>query len=737
MIKKIYKIGGMTCAACAAGLERVLKKVTNITDAQVNFANETAVIFSEENIDFDVIKKAVTSIGFYIVNKEDNDIKQLHETKIAKIKLAICVILTIPLLYIAMAPMLGINLPYPQFLLPNVNPLLFAIIQLITCIPVIIAGYKFYTIGFSSLIKKVPNMDTLVAIGTTASFVYSVFSLYQIISGNVHYVHNLYFESTATIITLVMVGKYIEEKSKHKTGNAIKKLLGLAPKTGVVERDFKEITIPVEEIVIGDIVIVKAGEKIPVDGEVIFGSASIDESMITGESLPVEKSEKDIVVGATLCKSGYIKLKVNRIGQDTMLSQIITLVENAQNSKAPIAKLADKVSGYFALVVLVVAILSFTGWIIAGQTIAFALTIFVSVLVIACPCALGLATPIAIIVATGKGASKGILFKNAESIEILNKVDTIVFDKTGTLTKGTPYVTDVITNDILEDTLLQIAASVEKLSEHPLSIAIVNKANERNIELVNVTDFKTLTGSGIQAKIDGKDVYIGNRKLMENINCNADIFNEQISQFENLGKTYVYVVYDSIVIGVIAMADVVKEDSKDLIQNLRKQHIKSIMLTGDNKNTALAIAKQLDIDEVIYEVLPQDKVSKVKELMSNGNIVAMVGDGINDAPALTQANVGIAIGNGTDVAIEAADIVLVKNNISDIYTLLRLTKKSMRVIKQNLFWAFGYNIIGIPIAMGLLYIFGGPLLNPMIAALAMAFSSISVVLNAIRINLFK
>ena len=725
MIRKKLKIGGMTCAACASGLERLLKKNNKVKSVQVNFATETLVIEYDNSLKFEEIDKSIKSLGFYIVDNEE-------KKDFSKLKLIISIIFTIPLLYIAMGHML--NLPYPNIINPNLNPVIFAILQLILCVPVIAIGYKFYTVGYKLLFKRSPNMDSLIAVGTTASFVYSVFSLYKIINGDISYIHSLYFESTATIITLVELGKYLEEKSKNRTKGAIKALMNLSAKTGIVIRDGKEQKINIEQIKVGDIVVVKSGEKIPVDGKIIEGNCSIDESMITGESIPVDKYVDDQVIGATINKSGYIKYVATKVGKDMMLSQIIELVENAQNSKAPVQKLADKVSGYFTIVVLILAVLASLIWLLVGKDITFVLQIFVSVLVIACPCALGLATPIAIMVASGKGASLGILYKNAESIENLSKINAVVFDKTGTLTQGKPVLTNLIPINIEESKLLEIIYTIESKSEHPLSIAIVEYAKQKNANELKLEKFENIVGKGVYGRVQDKDVYIGNISLINEHNINIEQYKQEMDNLAKDGKTVMLVIQDNNLIGILAVSDVIKQGSKKLIEKLDELNIQTYMITGDNEITANAIAKQLNIKNVIANTLPENKSEKIKELMNKELKVAMVGDGINDSPALMQADVGIAIGNGTDVAIESAGIVLVKNDILDVITAIVLSKKTMRIIKQNLFWAFAYNSIGIPIAMGILYAFGGPLLNPMFAALAMAFSSVTVVTNALRIN---
>lgn len=600
-----------------------------------------------------------------------------------------------------------------------------------------IAGYKFYKIGLKNLIKLSPNMDSLIAIGTLTAFFYSVFGIYMITKGDTSYAMHLYFESAAVILTLITLGKYLEAVSKGKTSQAIQALMGLAPKTATIERRGQELVLPIEEVLVGDIVIVKPGEKLPVDGVVIEGSSAVDESMLTGESIPVEKSEGSLVIGASLNKTGYIKYQATKVGKDTALSQIVKLVEDAQGQKAPIAKMADIISSYFVPIVIGLAIISSLAWLFAGETGVFALSIFIAVLVIACPCALGLATPTAIMVGTGKGAEYGVLIKGGEALETTYKLNTVVFDKTGTITEGKPKVTDIITIDTLEDEILALAASAEKGSEHPLGEAIVRAAEERNLSFRSISQFNAIPGHGIEVLIDKRDILLGNKKLMNEKNIDISSVNLQADQLATDGKTPMYIAVDNKLAGIIAVADTVKPSSQKAIETLHAMGIKVAMITGDNKKTAEAIAKQVKIDIVLADVLPADKANEVKKLQANGDLVAMVGDGINDAPALAQANVGIAIGSGTDVAIESADIVLMRSDLMDVSTAIKLSKATIRNIKQNLFWAFGYNILGIPVAMGILHIFGGPLLNPMIAAAAMSLSSVSVLLNALRLRNFN
>ncbi len=600
-----------------------------------------------------------------------------------------------------------------------------------------IAGYKFYKVGLKNLVKLSPNMDSLISIGTLAAFIYGIFAIYKIMQGDHEYAMHLYFESAAVILTLITLGKYLEAVSKGITSQAIKTLMGLAPKTATIIRDNKEIVVPVEEVIVGDIVLVKPGEKLPVDGEVIEGNTSIDESMLTGESIPVEKSMGSSVIGASINKTGFIKYKATRVGRDTALAQIVKLVEDAQGSKAPIAKLADVISAYFVPVVIGLAVIASVGWLIAGETPIFSLTIFIAVLVIACPCALGLATPTAIMVGTGKGAENGVLIKGGEPLETTYKLKTIVFDKTGTITEGKPKVTDIITNGESEEEILILAASAEKGSEHPLGEAIVKDAEEKGLSLKVIDKFNAIPGHGIEVEIDKKSILLGNKKLMMEKNINISSLDETSDRLASEGKTPMYIAIDGNAAGIIAVADTVKASSKNAIESLHKMGIKVAMITGDNKRTADAIAKQVGIDIVLSEVLPEDKANEVKKLQVDGNRVGMVGDGINDAPALAQADIGIAIGSGTDVAIESADIVLMRSDLMDVISAIKLSKATIKNIKENLFWAFGYNVLGIPVAMGVLHIFGGPLLNPMIAAGAMSRSSVSVLLNALRLRRFK
>lgn len=740
-VTRTMKIEGMTCASCAKAVERATRKLDGVSESNVNLATEKLSINYDSSIlTITDIKKAVEKAGYKAIEEEtsiDTD-KQKKDQEIKSLwrRFIISVVFTVPVLYMAMGHMIG--LPLPDSIMPMMNPKAFSLIQLILTLPVVIAGYRFYTVGFKALLHRSPNMDSLIALGTSAAILYGTFAVIQIFQGKTDYVENLYFESAGVIITLITLGKYLESVSKGKTSEAIKKLMGLAPKTAIIIRDDKEIEIPIEEVEVGDVIVVKPGEKMPVDGEVVEGNTSVDESMLTGESIPVEKSVGSLIIGASINKNGSIKYKATKVGKDTALAQIIKLVEDAQGSKAPIAKLADIIAGYFVPTVIALSVISGLAWYLTGQTTIFALTIFISVLVIACPCALGLATPTAIMVGTGKGAEYGVLIKSGVALESAHKIQTIVFDKTGTITEGKPKVTDILVSGIIaKDELLQLAASAEKGSEHPLGEAIVKGAEERGLEFKKLDSFNAIPGHGIEVTIDGKDVLLGNRKLMVDRNLSLENLEDDSDKLAGEGKTPMYIAINNKIAGIIAVADTVKENSQRAIEQLHAMGIEVAMITGDNQRTAEAIAKQVGIDRVLAEVLPQDKASEVKKLQEEGKQVAMVGDGINDAPALAQADIGIAIGSGTDVAMESADIVLMKSDLMDVPTAIDLSKKTIRNIKQNLFWAFGYNILGIPVAMGILHLFGGPLLNPMIAAAAMSLSSVSVLTNALRLKNFK
>ena len=734
-----FKVKGMSCSSCANRLERLVQKLEGVEAASVNFATEKLTVkLNADVIGYNQLKEATQSAGFELLT--DEEIKQQPTKEVSEAhrlfkRFIISLIFSVPLLIISMGHMVG--LPLPHMIDPMRNPLNFGLIQLVLTLPVVFTGYKFYQVGIKNLVQLSPNMDSLVAIGTLTAFLYSLFGIYQISQGDAHYAMHLYFESAAVILTLITLGKYLEAVSKGKTSQAIKALMGLAPKTATVERKGVELEVPIEEVMVGDLVLVKPGEKLPVDGEVVEGMTAIDESMLTGESIPVEKTVGSQVIGASLNKTGFIKYKATRVGRDTALSQIVKLVEDAQGSKAPIAKMADIISAYFVPIVMGLAVISSLLWKVSGESDVFALSIFISVLVIACPCALGLATPTAIMVGTGKGAEYGVLIKGGEALEMTHRLQTIVFDKTGTITEGKPKVTDVLALSLSEEQLLSYAASAEKASEHPLGEAIVREAQDRGYALCELESFHAMIGRGIEGVILGQKLLIGNLKLMVEHQIDVSSLQEKTDELAYEGKTPMYMAIDGELAGVIAVADTVKESSKKAIETLHQMGIQVAMITGDNQKTADAIARQVGIDLVLAEVLPADKANEVKKLQQSGRKVGMVGDGINDAPALAQADIGIAIGSGTDVAIESADIVLMKSDLTDVSTAIRLSKATILNIKENLFWAFAYNVLGIPVAMGVLHLFGGPLLNPMIAAAAMSLSSVSVLLNALRLRKFK
>jgi Cu+-exporting ATPase len=743
--QKEYIIEGMSCASCAMTIENAVSKIPGVDKASVNLATEIMTVEANDSVTPEDIAKVVDGVGYGARPRgksveeeleEKNEKKEAHLREMKR-NLTISAIFTVPLLFIAMADMVGI--PMPAFLSPMQSPVSYALIQLALSLPIVWIGRRFFVDGFKALSKGHPNMDSLVALGTSAAFLYSLYGTYHVLEGHAHFAMNLYYESAGVILTLITLGKYFEDVSKGKTSMAIQTLVGLAPKMATVLRDGQEVEVLVEEVQVGDLIRVKPGEKVPVDGIVTEGNSTVDESMLTGESIPVSKSIGDEVIGASLNKTGSFILKATKIGKDTALSQIIQLVEQAQGSKAPIAKLADKVSGVFVPIVIVLALVSGLAWYFLGQeSWVFALTITISVLVIACPCALGLATPTAIMVGTGKGAENGILLKSGEALEEANHVNMVVFDKTGTITNGTPVVTDVVTADNADaDALIRLAASLEVASEHPLGEAIVAKAKEQGAAFDEVTNFEAIPGFGIKGHVGETLVFLGNEKWMrENGLANVEM-NDKANHFAEQGKTPLYIGYNDAVQGLIVVADTVKESSARAIQTLHEMGIQVAMMTGDHERTAQAIAAEVGIDRVFSEVLPQDKANYVSKLQEEGYIVAMVGDGINDAPALAQAQVGIAIGTGTDVAIESADAVLMKSDLMDVPAMLKLSRATIRNIKENLFWAFAYNVIGIPFAMGVLHLFGGPLLNPMIAGAAMSFSSVSVVLNALRLKRWK
>lgn len=743
MKDEILKIEGMSCAACVRAVEKAVKKVDGVESAGVNFATEKLTVsFDQSKTTLSEIKTAVEKAGYKALGEIEaldiQDESKQKEIRKLKQRFIVSAIFTVPLLIVAMGPMIAqqLNIMIPSIKNPMVHQKIFAMVQLFLVLPVIIIGRSYFIVGFKSLFRRNPNMDSLIAIGTSAAFLYSLSSVVGMFFNDNHY--HLYFESAGVILTLITLGKYFESIAKGKTSEAIKKLMSLTPKTANIIKNGKQIEIAIDEVEVGDVVIVKPGEKIPVDGEVVEGLTSVDESMITGESIPVEKTVGSRIIGATINKNGSIRYKATKVGKDTVLSRIIKLVEEAQGSKAPIAKMADIIAGYFVPVVIVLALIASVAWYISGESMVFSVTIFISVLVIACPCALGLATPTAIMVGTGKGAEYGVLIKSGAALEISHKIQTIVFDKTGTITEGKPKVTDMVTfGEIEENYLLQIAASAEKSSEHPLGEAIVREAQNRDIQFLKIDSFIAIPGQGIEVFIKDNKVLLGNEKLMTEKNVSMQNMKGISHTLSNEGKTPMYIAIQDKLTGIIAVADTVKESSKKAIERLNSLGIEVAMITGDNKNTAGAIASQVGIHRVLAEVLPQDKADEIKKLQGENKKVAMVGDGINDAPALAQADVGIAIGSGTDVAMESADIVLMKSDLMDVVTAIDLSRKTIKNIKENLFWAFGYNSLGIPVAMGVLFIFGGPLLNPMLAALAMSFSSVSVLLNALRLKRFR
>ena len=737
-----FNVTGMTCSACSAHVEKSVKKLDGVKSVNVNLLqNNMHVDFDETAVSVDDIINAVVSGGYgaSVAGKEQEkkDNKIDNEISNMKFRLVVSLVCLVPLMYISMGHMWG--WPFLSVFHGAENGITFALTQMLLTLPIMYVNRKYYITGFKTLFHGAPNMDSLIAIGSGAAFVYGIIAIYCIGYGLGHgdkefahsYMMNLYFESAAMILALITLGKFLESRAKGKTSQAIEKLIDLSPKTAVVIRDGKEVTVGVDDVQIGEIVAVKAGQSVPLDGVIVEGNGAIDESAITGESIAVEKNVGDKVIGATINKSGYFKFKVEKVGEDTALSQIIYLVEEASASKAPIAKLADKVSGIFVPVVISIAVITIIVWLLLGKGVSFALSMGISVLVISCPCALGLATPTAIMVGTGKGAQYGILTKSAESLETAHQVDTVVLDKTGTITEGKPSVTDIAPVGISDKELLQIAASIEYLSEHPLAKAIVEKAD--GLEFSDVADFEQIVGQGVKGNVDGKKVLAGNYKMMrEN---NIEVSEDEI--FANDGKTSLYFAVDNKFVGIIAVADTIKETSRQAIEDMRNMGLDVIMLTGDNAVTANAIKNKLPLSSAVAEVLPSDKEEVVRKLQQSGHKVAMVGDGINDAPALTRADVGIAIGAGTDIAIESADIVLMKSNLQDVVTSIELSHSVIKNIKENLFWAFFYNALGIPIAAGVLYGIAGLKLNPMIAALAMSFSSVFVVSNALRLRFFK
>ena len=807
-------ITGMTCAACSTRVERNVGKMDGVLSCAVNLATERMVVDYDPSLTgLDAVKARVvkTGYGWAELKKDQADLDKLRkekELRTLRLKFILSAVFTLPLLYIAMGHMLpfGWRLPLPAPLHPMHAPLSFALTQAALTLPAVAAGYRFYIVGFRAIWLRSPNMDSLIAMGTTAAVLYSLYAVWRISLGHLEYAEHLYFESAGVIITLILLGKSLEAASKGKTSEAIKKLMGLKPKTALVVRGGLEVEAPIDDVIPGDIVLVKPGGKIPVDGVVVDGASAVDESMLTGESLPVDKKAGDTVYAATINQYGLLRFEASKVGADTALARIIRLVEDAQGSKAPIAQMADVASGYFVPAVFCIAVVAAAGWFAALRDFNFALTIFISVLVIACPCALGLATPTAILVGTGKGAEHGILIKGGEALETAHKIQTVVFDKTGTVTSGKPVVTDVVSGSSSSsssssssdgsasgdgtDAVLRIAASLERYSEHPLGQAVAEYARSRGVDFLPVQDFEAVAGFGVTAKSagpEGQPIFVGSGKLMAERGIRDDGgFAPRCDRFSEEGKTSMYVALGDRIIGLVAVADSIKPSSREAIMELRDMGVESVMLTGDNRRTAEAVAKQVGVTRVLAEVLPQDKADEVKRLQApqgsgttaipplprkiragkakqtaageaaSGEaapgkatlgkaatekaapvVVAMVGDGINDAPALAQADVGVAIGSGADVAMESADIVLMRSELTDVPKAIRLSRATIRIIRQNLFWAFGYNTACIPIAAGVLHIFGGPLLSPMFAAAAMSLSSVSVVTNALRLRRIK
>lgn len=735
----------MTCAACSSAVERVTRKLAGVSESNVNLTTgKMTITYDETQVGSEEIITRVDKAGFQAVlyiekdkaekEHEKEDLEQ--SIKKTKWRLFMNIIVAIPLLYISMGHMVPFPMPLPEVLDMHHSPLNFALAQLILTSIILYNGRKFYLVGFKSLFRGHPNMDSLVAIGTGSAFLYSLVMTVTIPSNEMA-VHNLYFESAAIVVTLVMLGKYMESRSKGKTSEAIRKLMELAPDTAIVLRNGEQKEVPVEEVGRNEAILIRPGSRIPLDGTILEGSSSVDESMLTGESIPVEKEKGDEVIGGSVNYQGALTVKVTHVGADTTLAKIVKMMEDAQGKKAPISKLADTVAGYFVPTVIGIAIVASVIWMLLGHDLTFVLTIFVSVLVIACPCALGLATPTAIMVGTGLGASHGILIKSGEALEISHKIDTVVLDKTGTITEGQPTVMEILGHETGREELLWIAASCEQVSEHPLGQAIVRHAKEKGIQLANVTEFQSITGQGIMANVEGVHYMIGNKKLCREQSLDLTGYESKADEIAGKGQTPMYVAKEGRVIGIVSVADPVKQTSAEAIRQMQHMGITVYMLTGDNQLTADYIGYSVGVDHVIAEVLPGDKAKVVEHLQAEGKRVMMVGDGINDAPALVQADVGVAIGSGSDIALDSSDIVLMKSDLSDVYKAIRLSKATIRNIKQNLFWAFFYNACGLPLAAGALYAINGTLLSPIFAGLAMSFSSVSVVGNALRLKRLK
>jgi len=742
MKKEEFALEGLQCAGCVSTVEKVVRDLPGVKEANVNLATEKMMVqFNPKEADVQKIMETVSLAGYQaiLINDEEDVLektamKKEKQLQSLKVRAWVSGVFAIVLLYIAMGEMIG--LPLPQILQPMEHPIVFSVTQLILVTPILWVGRSYFVNGFKALIRKHPNMDSLVALGTSAAILYSVWSTIRIFGGEYHYVMHLYVESAAVILAFITVGKYFETLTKGRTSQAIQSLVALSPKVATVIRDGKEVEVPVEELQVGEVVFVRPGEKIPVDGVLLSGESFVDESMITGESVPVFKKEGSKVVGATLNTTGSFQVEVSQVGKDTTLSQIIRLVEEAQGSKAPIAAIADRVAGIFVPIVMGLSLLAGVYWgLIGGESFEFVVTVMISVLVIACPCALGLATPTAIMVGTGFGAKRGILIKSSAALEEAGHVGVVLLDKTGTITNGKPKVVDIqVFNDYSKEEVLKIAASIEKHSEHPLGKAIVEEAENQECDVLPIEQFQSISGMGIQGIVDGKEVLLGNHLLLQNQGIVVDEYNAVIDGVASKGQTAMFVAIQKQVAGIIVVADTIKATSKEAIQQMKALGLQVRMVTGDHEKTAKAIANEVGIDTVYSQVLPNEKASVVEQLLEEGYQVAMVGDGINDAPALAKATVGIAIGSGVDVAIETADMVMMQDDLRLVAKTIQLSKMTMMTIKENLFWAFIYNVIGIPVAMGVLHFFGGPLLSPMIAGAAMSFSSVSVVLNALRLN---
>ena len=749
---KKFDVTGMTCSACSSHVEKSVCKLVGEGNVSVSLLkNSMQVKYDEKKISEEDIIKAVEDAGYGAsvagapaakkAEKKGSVVDE--EIKEMKTRLIISFIFLIPLMYVSMGSMAG--LPQPSFLTGHANAVSFAFTQFLMCLPIIYVNRKYFIVGYKTLWHRAPNMDSLIAVGSTAALAYGIFAIYRMSYGLgagdyalvEKYHMDLYFESSVMILTLITLGKFLETRSRRKTSEAISRLTELAPETAVVERNGVETEIPIEELNAGDIVIVKPGARIPADGIIVDGNSSVDESALTGESIPVEKTAGDKIIAASINKNGFLKFRAEKVGSETTLAQIIKLVEDASASKAPIAKLADKIAGVFVPVVMTIALVTAIAWLATGHDFEFALSCAISVLVISCPCALGLATPVAIMVGTGKGAENGILIKSAEALETLHLVKTVIMDKTGTLTEGKPVVTDIYSIGIDENELLALAASAEKPSEHPLAGALIEDAEKKGINLFEAEDFRAVSGRGVTATVDGRKILAGNKYFMSENGIDVSVFEQKEKEYSDLGKTVLYFAGENSPLGLIAVQDVPKKTSRAAVKCLRDMGIDVIMLTGDNKRTAEAVARSLGITNVVSEVMPQDKEAVVRSVQEKGGRTAMIGDGINDAPALARADVGIAIGAGTDVAIESADIVLMKSDLMDAVTAIKLSKATIKNVKENLFWAFFYNIICIPLAAGVWFPAFGIKLSPMIGAAAMSMSSVCVVSNALRLKFFK